>query len=155
MILIFDTETTDRKEGEIIEAAWMELGPIFNDPPTIVHEWAARFRPSKPITFGSMAVHHILPSELTDCPASGCFALPVETQFVIGHSVDFDWTAAGSPDGVRRIDTHAMAQWLWPDATGYSQTALLYMLDGPYLSKFNGGMRIMTAKALCRSLLAD
>lgn len=26
-VLIFDTEQTDRKEGEIIEAAWLRLAP--------------------------------------------------------------------------------------------------------------------------------
>lgn len=130
-IYIFDTETTDRENGEIIEAAWLQLStdPIEGDP-KILGEWSSRFRPSQPSSFGAMAVHHILPSELEDCPPSSSFKLPEGIVLLVGHSIDFDWNAAGSPANVKRIDTHAMAQWLWPDASGFSQIALLYMLDG-------------------------
>jgi exodeoxyribonuclease X len=132
MIYIFDTETTDKENGEIIEAAWLKLSTDPIEPePKILDEWSARFRPSKPSTFGAMAVHHILPSELEDCPPTEFFALPEDIVLLIGHSIDFDWTAAGSPENVKRIDTCAIAKWLWPDASGYSQIALLYMLDGP------------------------
>lgn len=130
MILVFDTETTDRKDGEIIEAAWLQLSQHLSALPHILLEWSERFRPSQPSTYGAIAVHHILPSELEGCAPSASFSLPATTQFLIGHSIDFDWTAAGCPD-IKRIDTHAMAQWLWPDATGYALTALIYMLEGP------------------------
>lgn len=136
-VLIFDTELTDRKEGEIIEAAWLEIlcDPIitFEIPKHLdtAYTYTQSFKPTKPITFGAMAVHHILPDELQNCPPSSDFALPDDTDFIIGHSIDFDWTAAGSPAKVKRIDTYAIAQWLWPEATGYSQTALIYMLLGP------------------------
>ncbi len=135
--LIFDTELTDRKEGEIIEAAWLSIAPVIDlvgecdriDPQlTIGNDWHQRFRPSKQITFGSMAVHHILPHELDDCAPSSAFQLP-PCDYLVGHSIDFDWEAAGRPD-VKRIDTHAIAQWLWPEATGYSQSALTYMCYG-------------------------
>jgi exodeoxyribonuclease X len=36
----------------------------------------------------------------------------------------------GAPAHVKRICTHAISQHLWPDADGYSQVALLYMLLG-------------------------
>lgn len=131
MIYIFDVETTDRNDGEIIEAAWLQLStdPIEGEP-KILGEWSGRFCPSQPSSFGAMAVHHILPSELEDCPPSSSFELPEGVILLVGHSIDFDWNAAGSPANVKRIDTHAMAQWLWPDASGFSQIALLYMLDG-------------------------
>lgn len=32
MRLIFDTETTDRKDGEIIEAGWISLGDLAPEP---------------------------------------------------------------------------------------------------------------------------
>jgi exodeoxyribonuclease X len=136
--IIFDTELTDRKGGEIIEAAWITLAPgpdllgISDDIPPglpIQSEYCERFKPSQPIAFGAMAVHHILPHELDDCPPSSAFRLPL-CAFMVGHSIDFDWEAAGSPSHIRRIDTHAMSQWIWPDATGYSQSALIYMLEG-------------------------
>lgn len=130
-IYIFDTETTDRENGEIIEAAWLQLSTDrIEAEPEILGEWSGRFCPAQPSSFGAMAIHNILPSELEGCPPSSSFVLPENTVLLIGHSIDFDWTAAGSPAQVKRIDTHAMAQWLWPDASGYSQIALLYMLDG-------------------------
>lgn len=136
--VIFDTEMTDKKDGEIIEAAWIYLGAdndLAGTPNIIPSPWfgftpyVERFRPSKPISFGAMAVHNILPSELESCRPSSQFELP-ECQYLIGHSIDFDWAAAGSPAHVKRICTHAMSQWIWPDATGYSQSALIYMLEG-------------------------
>jgi exodeoxyribonuclease X len=137
---IFDTETTDRKEGEIIEAALVRMSnadDLFQDGDGILFPFpyyeaqVSRFRPSKQSTMGALAVHHILPSELEGCPPSHTFKLPDDCEYVVGHSVDFDWEAAGSPSHVKRICTYAMAQWVWPDATGYSQTALIYMLNGP------------------------
>lgn len=130
--IIFDTELTDRKDGEIIEAAGLILKTEPDDRISLEVDdgFYSRYKPSKPITFGAMAVHHILPHELDNCPPSSEFALPADCAFLIGHSIDTDWQAAGSPAHVKRIDTHAIAQWLWPDATGYSQTALIYMLSG-------------------------
>lgn len=134
--LIFDTELTDRKNGEIIEAAWLTLIPREDLAGTadvidlaIAEEQCFRFRPAGPIAHGAMAVHHILPDELVDCPPSSTFQLP-PCAYMVGHSIDFDWEAAGRPSHIKRIDTHAIAQWLWPDATGYSQSALIYMLEG-------------------------
>lgn len=136
---VFDTERTDRNDGEIIEAAWLQL-PVCNDlagatdyigadlKPTLL--FCSFFKPTKPIAFGSMAVHHILPSYLELSPPSAAFALPTDCAYLIGHSIDFDWIAAGSPEHVKRIDTHAIAQWLWPETSGHSQSALLYMLLG-------------------------
>lgn len=133
--IIFDTELTDRKNGEIIEAAWLQLAPVFGGRFDAIDlhyigEHSFRYKPSKPITFGAMAVHHILPEELEGMPPSSYFELPPDVSYLIGHSIDTDWEAVGSPPHVKRIDTHAIAQWLWPDATGYSQSALIYMLEG-------------------------
>jgi exodeoxyribonuclease X len=139
-VLIFDTETTSREpDREIIEAAWLQLpvvddlaGPSERIPDldgTIAGKFEQRYKPERPLTFGSIAVHHILPHELEDRPPSSSFALPAGVAYLIGHSIDFDWEAAGKPD-VKRICTHAMATWTWPDADSYSQSALLYMLKG-------------------------
>ncbi len=130
-VYIFDTETTDRKDGEIIEAALIGLSADSDEISTeIISEFVGRYRPTRSVAYGAMAVHHILPIELIDAPPSSSFKLPDDARYLIGHSVDFDWTAAGSPAHVKRIDTHAMAQWLWPDTDGYSQVALLYLLEG-------------------------
>lgn len=136
----FDTETTDRKEGrEIIEAALGRFpagGDLIPSEELIPNALkfdetsCERYLPIKPITFGAMAVHHILPHELAGCPPSASFKLPEDCAYLIGHSIDFDWEACGSPTNVKRICTHAMAQHVWPDATGHSQSALIYMLSG-------------------------
>lgn len=144
--IFFDTETTDKDDDrEIIEAAWIRpidvgdlAGPSDQIPRPLLPEIEApndglmfeqRYKPTRPIGLGAMAVHHILPSELEDCPPSSQFALPADVEYIVGHNVDFDWQAAGRPD-VKRICTDAMARYVWPDADSYSQSALLYMLLG-------------------------
>jgi len=136
--LIFDTETTSANEDrEIIEAGFLQLrsekdlaGISDRISIDIVSEpFEQRYKPSKPSTFGAMAVHHILPEELEECSPSSSFKLP-DCDYIIGHSIDFDWEVAGSPD-VKRICTYAMAQHVWQEADSYSQTALLYMALGP------------------------
>lgn len=143
-VYCFDTELTDRENGEIIEAAWERfaapaglLGPEFDlipiSPATgllgVDDRFEARYRPEKPTTFGALSVHHILPNELEECPPSSSFRLPEDAQYLIGHNIDTDWTAAGKPD-VKRIDTCAIARHLWSDADSHSQSALLYRLLG-------------------------
>lgn len=142
VVCVFDTETTSREDDrEPIEAALLQL-PQGHDllgvnpdvipanlfPPHTI--FAGKLKPSKPSTYGSMAVHHILPSQLEDCPPSSGFRLPPDVAYIVGHSVDFDWEAIGRPN-VKRICTHAMAQSIWPQADSHSQSALLYMLLGP------------------------
>ncbi len=136
---IFDVETSAKKNGEIIEAALAELAPgadLLGADPTLIDRdvrieklTVERFKPNS-LTTGSIAVHHILPHELEACAPSWTFALPADATYLVGHSIDFDWEAAGSPSTVKRICTHAMAQHVWPDAGGYSQSALIYMLLG-------------------------
>lgn len=136
--IIFDTELTDKENGEIIEAAWLEFSQVtdlagISDAISRETEWSTpdcyRFNPSKPMSLGAIAVHGILPHELHTCPPSSTFSLPSGVDYIIGHSIDTDWIAAGSPD-VKRICTYAMSQHVWPDADAYSQSALVYMLLG-------------------------
>jgi exodeoxyribonuclease X len=135
-VLIFDTETNDRKNPEPIEIAYLRIGvkasvlgePIQRDLP-ITEEFEQRYKPSRKVTFGSIAVHHILPHELEGCLSSDSFVLADSVEAIVGHSIDFDWRAISSPN-VLRICTHAMAQHVWQDADGYSQSALIYMLHG-------------------------
>jgi len=142
-VLIFDTETTDRNDGEVIEAAYLVMRDcddlLGSAPDRIPHPLAfrerfcQRYRPSKPMTYGSLAVHHILPSELEECPPSSSFELPPGATYLVGHNIDFDWKAIGSPS-IKRICTLALAQHTWPEIEGYSQVALIYRLLGPTAS---------------------
>ena len=47
---------------------------------------------------------------------------------MIGHNVDFDWTVAGSPEGIKRIDTLCLARKFWPECDSHSLSALTYYL---------------------------
>src|SRR5690554_237928 len=103
--LLFDTETTGHKDSEIIEAAWLELSDPVNL--TVLATFEQRYRPSKPIELGALATHHIYDEELSGCPPHTDFRLPADTQYLIGHNVDYDWNVAGKPT-VRRICTLAL-----------------------------------------------
>src|SRR5690606_38893005 len=122
------------------EAAWLPLAavadllgpsdrillPLIADDRSMV---TGLYKPSKPSTFGAMAVHHILPHELEGCPPSSECKLPADAEYIVGHNVDYDWEAVGKPN-VKRICTCAMARWVWPEADSHSQSALLYMTLG-------------------------
>lgn len=139
-VLVFDSEMTGFDDPEIIEAAWIELKPFadwaergMDDLSAAYFKWEhkywERFKPVKPSSFGALAVHHILPEELEGCRPSCEFRLPENTGYIIGHSIDVDWFAMGQPP-VKRIDTQAIARWLWPTCSGYSLVALIYMILG-------------------------
>lgn len=134
--LILDTEMTGLEDPEVIEAAWMAF-PVVEDlaggtdlislkPDEFFNRM---YKPVGEVTTGSMAVHHILPSELEGCAPSTDFRLPPDTGYLIGHSIDVDWFAIGQPD-VERICTFAMAQWVFPEAKHYSLGALIYYICG-------------------------
>ena len=119
--LILDTETTSADEtAEIIEAAWIDQDTGA--------EYCERFHPKGPITFGAMAVHHIMLHDLSFCRDSAEFTLP-DCEFVIGHNVDFDWRVMGSP-AVKRICTLALCRYLWPETDSHKQGAMMYFLFG-------------------------
>lgn len=122
--IIFDTETTGLDAPEVVEAAW-----VFIDVHGVTGEgFNARFCPSKPISLGAMATHHIMDEDLVDFPPSSTFTLPDGVEYLIGHNIDFDWAAIGKPE-VKRIDVLAMCRALWPDADSHQQSAMLYLLE--------------------------
>jgi len=124
--LIIDTETTDVEEPEVIELAWewMDRGFDF-----FGESYCERFKPVKPSTYGALAAHNILPSELELCQPSHVATLPMDVDYLIGHNVDFDWKAMGSPD-IRRICTLALARSVWPKLDSHKLGALLYYING-------------------------
>lgn len=122
--IIFDTETTGIENPEVIETAWMDV----QDPSQIAV--VMRFKPSKPITLGALATHHILPSELEHEPPSSEFRLPDGVEYLIGFNVDFDWMAIGSPPNIKRIDLCPICRTTYPGLDSYSQSAMMYYLFG-------------------------
>lgn len=123
---VVDTETTGQNAPEVIEFAYADVtvkpGPVFEMGPAVCE----RFKPTKPIELGALATHHILPSELEDCPpVPEKWDLPM---VMIGHNIDYDWAALGSPADVKRICTWALAREAWPGLDSYKLGALTYHL---------------------------
>lgn len=148
--IIFDTETTGLDEPEVIETAVIpvDIKLDASGPATV-----SRYRPSKPITLGAMATHHIMDEDPTTFPPSSSVALPDGIEYLIGHNVDYDWIAIGKPD-VKRIDVLAMCRTLWPDADSHSQGAMMYLLYRDSARDLLVGAHSAAADALnCRRLL--
>jgi exodeoxyribonuclease X len=122
--LILDTETTGFDEPQPVEVAWLRL----EDPLSLkmTEMFCVRYKPSKPISLGALATHHIMDEDLVNCEPHTAFRLPDGVEYLIGHNVDFDWQAIGKPD-VKRIDTCALSRKLWPQADSHSQAAMLYL----------------------------
>ena len=87
--VIFDTETTGRKDPIIIEGAWLELKSV--DPFKLGLSFCQRYNPGKPIELGALATHHIYDEELIQCPPAKSFSLPSDVEYIIGHNIDYDW----------------------------------------------------------------
>jgi exodeoxyribonuclease X len=129
--IILDTETTCVDEPAVIELA--HTGPLamptidaprLQEPGAAIHSY--RYNPGKPISYGAMAVHHILDEDVANEPPwPGTWKPPEGTEYLIGHSIDFDWRAVGEPP-VKRICTLAFARSLWPELDSHSLGALTY-----------------------------
>jgi len=133
---IIDTETTGLVEPEVIQLATTQPlsdpGELYQ-PDISVSEQL--FKPNKPISIGAMATHHIIPDDLVDCaPWPGKWLPPDGIEYLIGHNVDYDWQAIGSPH-VARIDTCALARATWPDLDSYGLGALIYYLSPKDLAR--------------------
>lgn len=125
-IVIIDTETTGKVDPEPIEIAWVAVEDL--NSLQVTQKFSSRFLPKKPISFGAMATHHILPSDLVGCPPPEEFQLPDSVKIIVGHNIDYDWKAIGSPN-VYRICTLAMARTIWPDLDSHALSALIYALS--------------------------
>ena len=132
-VYIIDTETTGITDPEPIQVAWIRLDSLGLE----VGRFESLYCPSKPISFGAMATHHILDSDLRDSEPSSSFRLPEDCHFLIGHNIDFDWQVLGKPD-VKRICTLALSRALYPHLDSHSLGALSYFLSFP---DFCGEMR--------------
>lgn len=126
-VYILDTETTGIVDPVPVSVAWIEINELVES----TDDFDRYYKPNgKKISFGAMATHHIIESDLEECPNFSEFSLPADAHFMIGHQVDFDWTAIGKPD-VKRICTLALARSLWPELDSHTLVAMLYALTDP------------------------
>jgi len=114
---------------EAIELAWMEVGAERSNLLAPGNPHVERFKPSQPLSYGALAVHHILPSELTECPPSATVKLPFLPDYIIGHNVDFDWKVLGKPQ-CKRICTLALSRATYESQDSHTQSAMYYFLNG-------------------------
>lgn len=126
--VVLDTETTGFDEPQVIELSCTALLPEKLEGVRASKCTTKRFKPTKPISLGAKAAHGITEEDLQDFdPWPGSW-LPIPgTKYIIGHNVDYDWRALGSPD-VERICTLAISRYTWPSIDSHSLGAMMYHL---------------------------
>ena len=131
--IILDTET-HTLNGQPIEIAYAPIeianGKLSLDKSQVFDQL---YTVDEPISFAAMAVHHILESDLVDKPHYTTFSLPNETQYIIGHNIDYDIRAIEKcgvdVSSIKAICTLALARLVWPDAEAHNISALIYMIS--------------------------
>lgn len=128
--IILDTETHDMN-GYPIEIAHVpvsfEEGTLFVEKEYAFDEY---FSCPEPISYGAMAVHHILESDIAGKPSYETFRLPEGVEYIIGHNVDYDIQAIKLADNsinAKAICTLALSRMVWPD-DAHNLSALIYKL---------------------------
>ncbi|WOE31685.1 MULTISPECIES: 3'-5' exonuclease [unclassified Acinetobacter] len=130
--IILDTET-HTLNGQPIEIAY---APIQIHDTKISLDKSQLFDQlycaDEPISFAAMAVHHILESDLEHQPHYSTFRLPQDTQYIIGHNIDYDLRAIEKcgvdTSHIKAICTLALARKVWPNAEAHNISALIYMI---------------------------
>ena len=131
--VILDTET-HALNGLPVEVAYVPItlsnGEVSIFPDRCFDEY---YSIGEAISYGAMAVHHILESDISGKPNYKTFALPEEVQYIIGHNVDYDIAAIQrcgiDTSNIKAICTLALARKAWPNEA-HNLSALIYMLMG-------------------------
>jgi exodeoxyribonuclease X len=125
-----DTETTGFLEPVLpVQVCMIELEG--DDPRDFIigQVWKREFNPGKRIEYGAMSTHFFSNEQVKFFPDWNPAVLP-QVDMYIGHSIDYDWKAVGSPEGVRRICTHAMGKRVWPELDSHKLGAILIHILG-------------------------
>jgi len=122
--IIIDTETTGHEPPEVIELAYNAMEGVHD---IVTDVKVQRFASNKPSALGALTVHHILDSERDNLPLFDLKSVPA-VEYWIGHNIDYDWKACGSPP-VKRICTLALSRFLWPDLDSHKLGALVYFFS--------------------------
>lgn len=128
-IVVVDTETNGRKPPEVIELSYapLEEGSWEVDS----GRFYSRYMPKQGSTVGAISTHHIQDDWLEGFDPSSKAKLDERTQYIIGHGIDYDWEALGSPPHVKRICTVAMSRYLYPDLDSHRLGAMIYHFHHP------------------------
>ena len=142
--MIIDFEATDvSKEAEATQLGWRNvdfdnegflwaepLPPNRNEP----YSNYVMFKPDRAISYGAMAVSHIMPEDVHDqfSYRKVVQLLPEGKAYIIAHNADFDIQVAANA-GVdvsqyKAICTQALARRLLPDLDSHSLGALMYAI---------------------------
>lgn len=127
--IVLDTETSS-KEGNPCEVAWLGVDLQAGRLKPLPEQHNQRYHPQEPMSLGALAVHHILDSDVADCPPHTSFRVPAGVEYIIGHNIDFD-LAAIARSGVeiapfKAICTLALSRHLWPTAESHTLSAMAY-----------------------------
>ena len=122
--VVFDTEVNSLDAKECVELSYAtgDTDAGFSD---IV---CYRYRPEGKFEAGAVAVHGILPEHVESCQPSSIAMIP-DSEYVIGHNVDFDCDVL-KIDGPKRICTLALSRSLWPEFKSHSLSAMILELYG-------------------------
>lgn len=123
--IIIDTETTGLDAPEVLQLAATHPMATPFDMPVLQSMF---FQVTKRIDYGAMATHHRIPEDLVGCDLwPGKWDIPAGVSYVVGHNIDFDWQAIGSPN-VQRICTLALAlaRAYFEDIDSYTLGAMTY-----------------------------
>lgn len=130
-VFILDVETTGFAEPIVpLEVARIL---IHGDSPRDCHlaqTFHQFYNPGRDIEWGAVSAHHILPGDVADKPLWDNPKLAKAGDILVGHNVDYDWAAIGSPAGVRRICTLALSRHLRPEMDAHRLGAMVYHIHG-------------------------
>ena len=142
--LILDTETNSLN-GYPIEIAYVpcsfEQGVLEINQKLSFDEY---FSCPEPIELGAMATCHILESDIADKPSYEVFRLPENTEYLIGHNIDYDIQAiklCDSSINVKGICTLALARMVWDELETHNLTAMYYNVMSTDLEKARKHLR--------------
>lgn len=127
---IIDTEGTRLHDPDVIELAHVEISSLAPDQ-DCGEITVQRFHPRHAITPGAMAVHNIIMEDLLNSPTwSGTWfppgGLDAGPHYLIGHNIDFDYQAIGSPPGISCICTLALSRFLYDKMDSHKLGAMVY-----------------------------
>ncbi|MCO8044950.1 DUF3820 family protein [Acinetobacter bohemicus] len=130
--VILDTET-HTINGFPIEIAYAPCmfndGVLFFKSDIVIDHF---FSCPEPISYGAMATHHILESDIAGKPSYETFRLPDSVDCLIGHNINYDIEAirkCGTAVPEKSICTLALARFAWPELETHTLSALFYFVS--------------------------